>query len=463
MSRSSKNSRRRSGSLPELKLGFSWFSAANVALLAIAISVGGASRENEIPAAIVELASLALLPWTIFRLAETDRFRTIVFPSVIILGILAIPLVQLAPLPLGVWDHLPARSIVKDIRTAAGISSDWVPMSVAPSLTLRSALSLFAPITVFLGWITLSTSERRTGVASILLLVLLGLLLGAVQLGGGQQEVGYLYRNTNLGSLVGFFSNRNHEASLLLAALPLTAGLIAAADRRTFNAATLATVCLGLTFIVIVGLAAGRSRAGVLLAGPAILASLALLVRSERLGRPRRLVLVLGCVLCIAAVLVAQFGLAPLLERFDSSFDSDLRFTSAPIIWRAALHYLPLGSGIGSFDVIYRSAEPLGMVQLTFLNHAHDDFLELLLETGFLGAAVLAGFLAWFIPRIWVVWRQGTHGSDALARAGSIVIILLMAHSAVDYPLRTMALSSVFAFCCALMISGPGTSRRVRV
>ncbi len=38
-----------------------------------------------------------------------------------------------------------------------------------------------------------------------------------------------------------------------------------------------------------------------------------------------------------------------------------------------------------------------------------------------------------------------------LERAASLVILLLLAHSLVDYPLRTAALSAIFAFFCAVL------------
>jgi hypothetical protein len=61
-------------------------------------------------------------------------------------------------------------------------------------------------------------------------------------------------------------------------------------------------------------------------------------------------------------------------------------------------------------------------------------------------------FLVWFASATYRAWRsRGTDLDGLLARAASISAILLMAHSLVDYPLRTTALGCVFAFCCALL------------
>jgi hypothetical protein len=46
------------------------------------------------------------------------------------------------------------------------------------------------------------------------------------------------------------------------------------------------------------------------------------------------------------------------------------RFERWPRIAEAAQTYLPLGSGIGSFDAVYRSVEPLEELDSTFFNQA---------------------------------------------------------------------------------------------
>ncbi len=96
------------------------------------------------------------------------------------------------------------------------------------------------------------------------------------------------------------------------------------------------------------------------------------------------------------------------------------------------------------------------MVAHVFANHAHDDILELWLETGIVGVALLALFAVWLgfgVVKFW--WRPPAQADDldrSLARTGTIVIGLLIAHSFVDYPLRTGAIMAVLAFSCGLLI-----------
>ena len=65
----------------------------------------------------------------------------------------------------------------------------------------------------------------------------------------------------------------------------------------------------------------------------------------------------------------------------------------------------------------------------------------------FLCTTFLALFLAWFIAAGWRAWRSG----PPLAQASSAAVALLMAQSAVDYPLRTETVAVLFAFCCGVL------------
>ncbi len=52
----------------------------------------------------------------------------------------------------------------------------------------------------------------------------------------------------------------------------------------------------------------------------------------------------------------------------------------------------------------------------------------------------------------WKPWPAAGQIDRSLARAASIAIVLLLAHSLVDYPLRTTAMMTLAAFLCALMV-----------
>jgi peptidoglycan/LPS O-acetylase OafA/YrhL len=62
------------------------------------------------------------------------------------------------------------------------------------------------------------------------------------------------------------------------------------------------------------------------------------------------------------------------------------------------------------------------------------------------GAAIFGLFCLW-LARGWRVWRRGA----GLGTGASLAVLLLMASSTTDYPLRTETIAVLFAFCCGLL------------
>jgi O-antigen ligase len=273
------------------------------------------------------------------------------------------------------------------------------------------------------------------------------LALGVAQLASPNGGSAYPYAYTNLGSVVGWFANHNHEAAFLLALMPLSAALVTM-WRRSPHAQGTAAWPIGLfAAISIVALGVINSRAGIVLAGPAMFAALAVLALGARGRRGASLWIAATVFAGLAILAVVAFGLNPILDRFGGPKVTEVRFEAWPIIADAALAHQPLGAGLGAFELVFQSVEPLGFVGVTFLNHAHNDYLELWLETGWLGLAIFILFAAWLIRAQLIAWRRG----KGLARGAGAAILLILAASAVDYPLRTETILVFFAFCCGVL------------
>jgi O-antigen ligase len=134
------------------------------------------------------------------------------------------------------------------------------------------------------------------------------------------------------------------------------------------------------------------------------------------------------------------------------------RYTTFKVTAQAAREHLPFGSGLGTFIEIYRTYEDPVRVEPTFINRAHSDYLELFLETGLLAAPVVLLFLIWWAWHFWRAWRSDA--PDYFARAAGVASAAMLIHSVVDYPLRTAAISAIFAMCCALLADARPSSRR---
>src|SRR5262249_50217627 len=131
----------------------------------------------------------------------------------------------------------------------------------------------------------------------------------------------------------------------------------------------------------------------------------------------------------------------------------------------AAKAYMPLGSGMGTFPSVYVLFEkPQDALIDVYANRAHNDVLELALEAGVVGLGLTVLFVAWLAARsvkVWVGRNLALGGIDlSLARAATVVVGLILAHSLVDYPLRTGAIMGVLAFACGLLVVPLGVKEK---
>ena len=419
-------------------------------LLALSLVLGGASRVHILRLAIVELAALPLLVISLNRLIRTGLWREHRFALGLLGAVAAIPLIQLIPLPPALWTALPGRAEMVLALQLAGLQPGWAPLTVTPDLTWQSALALLPPAAMFLAVLNASQLQTARMMWIYLAAAVASVLLGAIQLGSGDTRF-YLWATTAAGSVTGFFANRNHLATLLLATLPFAAVFGAAILRR--RSENRLPLWFGALFmgLVVVGLAAIRSRAGVILFGPVAIASLLAAWIAAGRGRPGPGLLALTGGVAAAIGAVAILALPPILARFDVQSAPEGRFEGWPIVASASETWLPLGSGIGSFDAVFRSVEPLEQLDPTFFNHAHNEYLETWLEAGWLGAALILVFLLWYGRRLWSAWKAGPSRERDLQRAASIALLAMLVHSGVDYPLRTAALAVLFAFCAAVL------------
>lgn len=434
-------------------------------LLVFAVCLGGASRQHELRLALVQLTALPLLALALPRvLAAPDRSER--SRGLFILGaVSALPLLQLVPLPPAVWTALPNRQDLVLALELSGLPQGWLPLSLTPDRTWRSFLALLPPAAMYLAVLVMAPDQRLRLVQLLLALAAAAVVLAVAQTVSGGEQL-YPWRTTSAGAVVGFFANRNHMATLCLVALPFVAAFGARAIRHRSGSTGLhmwvAALAIGI-LVVMIGVI--RSRTGIVLVGPVLVASfLAAWIGAGR-GRPHIFLLGGAAAAAVAVAAVGFLALAPILERFDRLSSPEGRLENWPFVYDAADSYLPLGSGLGSFDAVFRSVEPLSKLDPTYFNQAHNDYLETWLETGLIGAALVALFLVWFFRRGWSAWRGAVSTTADLGRAATVGIAVILVHSAVDYPLRTATIATVFALFCGLLevsSSAAGAENRQR-
>lgn len=328
-------------------------------------------------------------------------------------------------------------------------------------------LSLLPTFAVFLSVLQLNYAERRLLSLVAIVMGFFSVLVGLMQVAQGTSSSIRFFEFTNIEDAVGFFANRNHFAALLY-----TLTLLAAAwagnngiafglekNRNKFSTASIVSQLASFSVLaVLIGAQVmTRSRAGMILTVAALFGAFLLVQFGQRsTGGLPPIWLMIGAA-CLAVILSIQFALYRALDRFALDSAPDARIAFARNTSEAAKAFMPFGAGLGSFVPVYAMFEkPRDLMAEGYANHAHDDFLEIWLETGVAGVVLTGLFVIWLLWRSTQVWRRSYRGGleidRFLVRAGTLAIALLLIHSMVDYPLRTGAMMAIFAFLSALLI-----------
>ncbi len=434
------------------------------ALLVLCLLLGGAS----IPAEgggfrgnlALQLLSIPLIGWALLRDPGNQPVpaRTLVLLAI---ALVAIVILQLVPLPPAIWTALPGRERVAEGFAMIGQDLPWLPLSLHPEASIASLLWLLPAFAALLGIVRLGAYRTSVLAWSLVGVTIFSVMLSALQLTGGGGSPFYLYVTTNPGMGVGFFANSNHQATLLLCALPFAAALYAGRGRRGSikGSSALAIVLGGVALILVVGLAINGSLAGAGL-GVAVFVASALMLRFRKRPVPAwgPMVAVLGLAAAVALIFLGPTSGGALMKSTTDSTSS--RQVMVGNTLAASADYFPAGSGVGTFASVYRLSEDSAIATKQWVNHAHSDIVEIVLETGILGILLLIALVWWWGRRSYAIWIRDEQ-PDHFARAAVIVSAAIMAHSFVDYPLRTAAISTVFAICLALMAQ-PRPSARAR-
>ena len=402
--------------------------------LAAALVLGGASAAGYPANYALQLVGALLIAASMWRDGGAGH-RSGLGPWAMAVALLA--LVQFVPLPPAIWVHLPGRDRVAAGFDLLGMPRPWLTLSLSPWRSLATLAWAIPAAAVFVVMRGRHAPDWHSAARLVVVLALGSVLLGlAQQLGGGP----YPYAITNYGLGPGLFANSNHQSSFLLMALALGTGAVCPVPAR-WDRRVMAAVCGG---VLVIGVLANRSLACMALLPVEVIALVAL-VRPDL----RRAIVVGLPLLALAAIGLAVFGpiandltghgAVPGISRHDFLVNGI----------RILRDHGALGTGLGSFPDIYRWYEDPALAGPTFVNHAHDDLLELLIETGVFGVLAIIAFLGWFVPRAVGLWRA--RAGDPMAQAATIAVAVALVHSLADYPLRTAALSCLFALCCAMI------------
>jgi O-antigen ligase len=400
---------------------------------------------------VLQLIGIAIIAWAAVAPAE----EPLVQPArqllwIALLGLVIVAL-QLVPLPSSLWSHLGGRARIVDGYHVLGIAPPPLPVSLTPYKSLDTLLGIIPGLAIFCAIVRLKAYRGSFMAVALVGGAVAGILLGTLQVASAVPEESpwYLYAETNVGAAVGFFANANHMATLLLITLPFLAALAAAARGANIQRySAFIALTAGTALVVMVGIALNGSLAAFGLVLPILLASVLIVVRVPRTLKAATMVLV---VILLGAAIIALGRSAidgsTLDQDATSSVQSRQQILQTTLT--SAKEYFPWGSGLGSFRQVYAMHEDPSGITPTYVIHAHNDYAELILETGLAGILLLVLFLIWWGAAARRIWTSAEAGP--FAKAASIASAAVLAHSLVDFPLRTAAVTAAFGVCLALL------------
>jgi O-antigen ligase len=429
------------------------------------------------------LACFVLLSWWSL-LSLRHRVRT---PSR--LGELGLPIalwllwltwiaLQAMPLSAQLLGKLSPHSLEMHQPVASLMQHPVYSLSIAPGLTWTKWLESWLYFGIYLLCVLLIRGERRLRLVLTVLLVsgLAQAAYGGMMLMSGA-EYGWLHKKIfYVGYATGTFVNRNHFAGYLELAAAAGLALVLAdlrLDDRQWSFRGMMTNLLDLALsqkirarvalvIVASGLVLSRSRAGNLAFFTSVgVAGVAYVLLRERQMFVRALIL-FASVLAIDVMIVGErFGFETVIERIEQTrLEEEGRVKLLQEIGPVIDQYAMTGSGLGTFSLAYEPYRSPSMGE--YMNHAHNDYVEFLVEVGIIGVVLLGALLGW---HVWHALRVGFLRENRLRVATAFSMLMAMiamaVHAFADFNFQIPAVAGTFVALLGAIAACSEQSRSV--
>jgi O-antigen ligase len=416
-------------------------------------------------------AFLLFLAWLLYSFQDSSQYNISIKNLLPLLLFLALCLLQIVPLPesilgvlsdkrLGIWRE--SNSLLASL----GFSSlkNTVTISLYPNATWRETLLLLSYIAF--GFVI---SKKFTTENKIRTLLYPLLAVSIFQAAYGIYQYLLDIRNSaypDLISATGSFVNRNHFAGYLEMSIPIALGYALSlgawqdSKRRSLFRTWISSdhlykqaLLLFLVGIMLLALILSKSRMGII---SAMLSLAFFFVTYYGLKRDKiKIGWMLVFVVAVALLYGLWIGLYPVFERFlQIEGDAPGRI----LVWKDSLNAIKdfplLGTGFGTFSYVY----PLyknSMEQAFVYSYAHNDYLQLMVETGLIGFALLITALLLLIfnslRSLKGFSEQGDYSRFFLGLGALTGIISILIHSLADFNLHIPANALYFAFLIGLL------------
>ena len=382
---------------------------------------------------------------------------------------------QTIPMPEAIVAFISPKA--HEIQALANVSTFY--FSLDPGQSAVNFFKLIAYFCLFICTLLLVNDEKRikwllgTMVAAGTFQAIYGaleILLGA--------QTSLIFGLDVKESTTGSFVYKNHYANFLMMCLAAGIGLmVTSLQKDQMNSPkdwlrSIATTMLGnkaliriSLAIMVIALVMSRSRMGntAFFVSMTIVGIMALILVKRR---SKGLTILIISMFVIDLVIVsAWFGLDKVQQRLtETSLQQESRdeviLDAAPMV----LDFPLTGTGAGSFYSVFPSYKTTDVH--SFYDQAHNDFLQMTIEYGVPGVSIL-GFLVMFgfYKSVRALRKRRNSIFKGTAFACCMVIIGMLLHMTVDFPLQAFANASYFVIFLSLsmIISSLKLRRRRRV
>ena len=327
------------------------------------------------------------------------------------------------PLQADFWLSLPGRAAYAGVITVLQqppLDVASLPLSIDPLGTSFASLSLIVAFAVCLATMLLPSALLLKLLGVFVVIAVVQAVMGLLQLVFGTPSfMGYSISSVARGA-AGTFINKNHFATLLAMALPLL--IFRATGQFTFfrqheAPTSLSNVWWGAaTATVTAALVASLSRAGGAAGFSVALLAILLCVFRKQATTKQRLGLLVGG--AVAFALVSGTSLKLLMDSlqrtaFAESAEGRLQLLRFSVVGLKA--FFPLGAGLGSYAIAAQRFQPETVAG--YVEHVHNDYVELIFETGILGIAALTCFAAAAVAAGLRLWKTLSSDQQPLSPA----------------------------------------------
>jgi O-antigen ligase len=261
----------------------------------------------------------------------------------------------------------------------------------------------------------------------------------------------YWFREMRYGGIpFGPYVNRNHfagfaELIIPVALVPLVLGKVR--RERWVIVGILALIPIGALFL-------SASRGGIVSFAVEVSVLVLLMLLRRSVGKH---ILAGAVVMLLAFVLVSWLGVHQILERFSSmqslEASTSKRASMRQDTWHIFRDHPVIGTGLGTLQIVYPPYESLYDGKI--VNHAHNDYLEALAETGIAGGLCCAWFLALlFYHSLRQLLPSNTSFAAALRLSGLVACCGFLTHSLVDFNLHIPGNALLFFLSAHLAAGG---------